>query len=86
MKREKNDRAAAKARALELMAERAGVTVRQFATCLVDEGMYTGEAFHAQRAAVSYARSILRDLVKSRRVRVIERTVSTGGDLYLVSE
>jgi hypothetical protein len=72
----------AKARALELLGECDGMTIRQLAACLTSEGLYSGQAFHADRAATSYARSIFVDLLKINKVRLIERSVSRGGYLY----
>ena len=72
----------AKQRTLELLGESDGMTIRQTAACLTNEGLYSGQAFHADRAALSYARSILKALVRIGKVKVIERSVSRGGDLY----
>lgn len=72
----------AKERALELLGECDGMTIRQLAVCLTSEGLYSGQAFHADRAAVSYARSIFKALTRAGKVKVFERSVARGGDLY----
>jgi hypothetical protein len=83
-----NDRDVAKAALMEKLISAAktpskGITIREAAGFLVDAKLYSGEnAFHADRAAVHFARGLLTDLYKYRKVKKIERSARRGGDIY----
>lgn len=60
-----------------------GITVREAAFFLVDNNLYNGDkAFHADRAAIHFARGILEHLYNYRKVKKIERSAKYGGHLY----